>query len=539
MAISIDNAEMNAAIRGIGFRHLGCEGLRVERALGRAFLLVEPSVLERLAETAFAEVQHFFRASHLAQLRAILDDPEASPGDRLVAMELLKNTVVAAGGLFPSCQDTGTAQVYGWKGETVLVGGDPVAALEAGIARCWATRNLRSSHLAPLSMYEERDTGTNLPAQIKLYASSGDTLRLLFVAKGGGSANKTFLFQETKRLLDPDRLLAFLEEKIRTLGTAACPPYHLAIVVGGLSAEQCLETVKLASCRALDDLPPEGDPTGRAFRDRETEARVLEATRRLGLGAQLLGKYLCHDVRVIRLPRHAGSLPVGLGVSCSADRQILARIDREGVWLEELEHDPARFLPEHPIDPTAAVPIDLDRPMAAIRTDLARLEVGTPVLLSGTMVVARDQVFAAVARRRAAGEPWPAWLREHPVYHAGPARAPEGFPTGSFGPTTAARMDAYMPEMMAEGAALVTVAKGNRSALFRDACRRFGGFYLAAIGGAAAVTARERIRGAEVIAFPELGMEAVRRIRVDGFPAFLVVDDKGDDLYASTATGGG
>ncbi len=524
-------------IAGRAFRSLSIPGLRVERALGREFLLVEPELLAALAETAFAEVQHFFRASHLAQLRAILDDPEASAGDRFVAMELLKNAVVASGGLFPSCQDTGTATVYGWKGEAVLVEGDPVAALEAGIARCWATRNLRSSHLAPLSMHEERDTGTNLPAQIELGAVSGDRFRLLFVAKGGGSANKTFLFQETKRLLDPDRLLAFLEEKIRTLGTAACPPYHLAIVVGGLSAEQCLKTVKLASTRALDDLPTAGDASGRAFRDLETERRVLELTRRIGIGAQLLGKYLCHDVRVIRLPRHAGSLPVGLGVSCSADRQIEAFVSPAGVFLEELEHDPARFLPERPVDLAEAVAIDLDRPMAAIRAELARLPIGTPLLLSGTMIVARDQVFAALAKRRAAGVALPAYLRDHPIYHAGPARAPEGWPAGSFGPTTAARMDPYMPDFQAEGAALVTVAKGNRSGLVVRSCEKNGGFYLAGIGGAAAVTAKDRIRAVEVIDFPEFGMEAVHRIEVDGFPAFLVIDDKGNDLYGARVAG--
>lgn len=513
------------------FELLPLAGMRRERALGRDFLLIEPDLLTELSERAFRDVQHFFRASHLAQLRAILDDPEASEGDRFVAMELLKNAVVAAGGLFPSCQDTGTATVYGWKGEQVLIEGDPVAALEAGIARCWAKGNLRSSHLAPLSMYEEKDTGTNLPAQIKLYATTGDRLRLLFIAKGGGSANKTFLFQETKRLLEPERLLAFLDEKIRTLGTAACPPYHLAIVIGGLSAEQCLETVKLASARALDDLPTSGDPAGRPFRDLELERAVLARTRRMGLGAQLLGKYLCHDVRVIRLPRHAGSLPVGLGVSCSADRQIEALVSADGVFLEELERDPARFLPDRAVALEQAVPIDLDRPMAAIRADLARLPVGTPVLLSGTMIVARDQVFAAVAKRRAAGAPLPAYLRDHPIYHAGPARAPEGWPTGSFGPTTAARMDPYMPEFQAEGAALVTVAKGNRSPLVVESCKKHGGFYLAAIGGAAAVTAKERIHAVEVIDFPEFGMEAVHRITVHDFPAFLVIDDKGNDLY--------
>mgnify|MGYP005838411581 FL=1 len=515
------------------FRKLPLEASRVERALGREVLRVEAEGLARLAEVAFGEIQHFFRAAHLGQLRAILDDPEASAGDRFVARELLKNAVVAAGGVLPSCQDTGTAQVKGWKGETVWVeGGSDEEALTRGIARCWRERNLRASHLAPLSMYEERDTGTNLPAQIDIAAVPGAAYRLLFIAKGGGSANKTFLFQETRRLLKPARLLAFLDEKIRTLGTAACPPYHLAVVVGGLSAEQCLTTLKLATTRALDGLPETGDPTGRAFRDRGLEAEILELTRRMGVGAQLLGKYLCHDVRVIRLPRHAGSLPVALGVSCSADRQIWARIDREGWWLEELEHDPARFLPELEIGLEGAVAVDLDRPMEAIRAELARLAVGTPVLLTGTMVVARDQVFAALAEARARGEPWPDWLRAHPVYHAGPARTPDGFATGSFGPTTAARMDAYMPEMTAEGAALVTVAKGNRSARLADALRRAGGFYLAAIGGAAAVTAAERIKGSEVIAFPEFGMEAVRRIRVEAFPAFLVIDDKGNDLYA-------
>lgn len=515
------------------YRPLGSEGVRPLRLGGRSFLEVEPEALAALAEAAFADVSHLLRPSHLASLRAILDDPEASANDRFVAMELLKNAVIAAGRQFPSCQDTGTAIVLGKKGEQVLTGGRDAAAFSAGIERVWQSRNLRFSHLAPLSMYEERNTGTNLPAQIEIEAVAGASYDLLFMAKGGGSANKTFLFQETRRVLEPERLLAFLDAKIRTLGTAACPPYHLAVVVGGLSAEQCLKAVKLASARHLDALPTTGDATGRAFRDLELERQVLELTRAMSTGAQFGGKHLCHDVRAIRLPRHNGSLPIGLGVSCSADRQVKARITAEGMFLEALERDPARFLPEAEVDLGRAVRIDLGRSMAEIRAELARHPVTTPVLLSGPLIVARDLVHAELGRRLRAGQPLPGYLRDHPIYYAGPARTPEGFASGAFGPTTAARMDPYVPELQAEGASLVTLAKGNRSAEVVAACRRYGGFYLATVGGAAARVGRDMIRKVEVVDFAELGMEAVWRIEVDDLPAFIVIDDKGNDFYGA------
>ncbi len=499
---------------------------------GRRFVSVRPGTLTALAETAFNDIAHFFRTSHLAQLRAILDDRQASANDRFVALELLKNAVIASGGAFPSCQDTGTAIVVGKKGQQVLVEGDQEAALSAGIERTWARRNLRFSHLAPLTMYEERNTGTNLPAQIDIEAVSGDAFDFLFVAKGGGSANKTFLFQETRRLLDPERLLAFLEEKLRGLGTAACPPYHLAVVVGGLSAEQCLKTLKLASCRYLDELPTSGDSLGRAFRDIELEARVLDLARELGIGAQFGGRHFAHDVRVVRLPRHNGSLPVGLGVSCSADRQIKGRITDEGVFLERLDTDPARFLPETGVDLGHAVRLDLGRPMAEIRAELTRHPVATPLLLSGPMIVARDLVHAELGRRLAAGEPLPAYMKDHPIYYAGPAKTPEGWASGSFGPTTAARMDPYIPDFQAAGGALVTVAKGNRAPAVTASCKRSGGFYLATIGGAAARVGRDMIRSVETVDFSEYGMEAVWRIVVEDLPAFIVIDDKGNDFYA-------
>ncbi len=507
------------------------EGVRPRELGGRRFLEVAPEVLARLAEEAFFDLHHLFRPSHLRQLRAILEDPEASAADRFVALELLKNAVIAAGRQFPSCQDTGTAIVIAEKGEEVLTGGDDRAALSRGIYRIWQRANLRYSQLAPLSMFEERNTRTNLPAQIHIEAVPGRAYHFLFVAKGGGSANKTFLFQETPRLLDPDRLLAFLEEKIARIGTTACPPYHLAVVIGGLSAEQTLATVKLASCRYLDSLPTSGSAGGRAFRDPEWEARILEMTRRLGIGAQFGGKYYCHDVRVIRLPRHGASLPIGIGVSCSADRQILAQITEEGVFLERLETDPARYLPEVAVDLGQAVAIDLTRPMDEIRAALSRLEVGTPVRLSGPMIVARDLAHKKIAERLRAGGELPAYFRDHPVYYAGPAKAPEGFPSGSFGPTTAARMDPYVPEFQAHGGSLVTLAKGNRSRQVVEACKRYGGFYLATIGGAAARVGRDMIRRVEVVDFPELGMEAVWRIEVVDMPAFLVIDDKGHDFW--------
>ncbi len=513
------------------YRRLDLPASRTLDLGGRRFLEVPAATLEGLAQVAFFDLQHLFRTSHLEQLRGVVLDPESSPADRFVGLELLKNAVIASARVFPSCQDTGTAIVVARKGQQVLTAGDDREPLSQGIRSTYARYNLRFSQLAPLTMTEEVDTGTNLPAQIEIEAVPGEAFDLLMIAKGGGSANKTFLYQETRRLLDRERLLAWLEEKVALLGTTACPPYHLAIVVGGLSAEQCLKAVKLASTRALDGLPDRGTPQGQAFRDRALEAEVLAMTRGLGIGAQFGGRHFCHDVRIVRLPRHNGSLPVGIGVSCSADRQIKARITADGSFLEQLEEDPARFLPEAAIDIGAAVAIDLDRPMAAIRADLGRLEVGAPVLLSGTLVVARDLVHAALAERLERGAPLPAYLQDHPVYYAGPARTPEGHASGSFGPTTAARMDAYMPAFQAAGTALVTLAKGNRSAAVTDSCKAHGGFYLATIGGAAARLGRDMIEAAEVIDFERFGMEAAWRIKVRGLPAFLVVDDKGNDFY--------
>lgn len=494
---------------------------------GETFLRIPPETLTALTEAAFADVSHLLRSGHLEQLRAVLDDPLASANDRLVALELLKNAVIAAEGEYPSCQDTGTAMVLGKKGQNLLVQGAMRSAIEEGIRATWASRNLRFSQMAPLTMYEEMNTGTNLPAQIEIEAGEGEALELLYMAKGGGSANKTFLFQETRRLLEPDRLLAFLGEKIRAIGTTACPPYHLVVVIGGLSADQCLKTVKLASARALDDLPETGDMTGRAFRDRGLEAQVLELTQGMGIGAQFGGRYFAHDVRVIRLPRHGGSLPVGMGVSCSADRQIKARINREGVWLEELERDPARFLPDVQLTQNP-VRIDLNQPMTVIREALSALPVSTPVLMSGTMVVARDLVHAELAKCG----PVPDYMRNHPVYYAGPAKTPAGQASGAFGPTTAARMDPYVPDLQAQGASLVMIAKGNRSAQVVQSCKTNGGFYLGSIGGAAASLGRDVIRKVEVLDYAHFGMEAVWRIEVEDFPAFVIIDDKGGDFFA-------
>ncbi len=514
------------------YDRLGTAGLRVEELGGRRLLLVEPEALARLAEAAFARQSHLLRPGHLAQLRAILDDPEASDNDRYVARELLKNAIIAAAGALPMCQDTGTAIVVGEKGQEVLTEGDDPAALSAGIAATYRTRNLRFSQMAPLSLYEERNTGTNLPAQIEIAAVPGREYRLLFVAKGGGSANKTFLFQQTKAVLDEDRLLSFLSEKIQALGTAACPPYHLAIVIGGLSAEQTLKTVKLASCRELDSLPGEGDPFGRAFRDRRLERQILELTRGFGIGAQFGGKYFCHDVRAIRLPRHGGSLPIGLGVSCSADRQIKAKITEEGLFLERLEDHPERFLPELSEAGAPPVAIDLGQPMEAIRRQLSEVPVGGRVSLTGPLIVARDIVHAELRKRLERGEPLPDYVRDHPIYYAGPAKTPAGMPSGAFGPTTAARMDEYMAPFQAAGGALVTLAKGNRGRAVVESCARHGGFYLGTIGGAAAALARDHIRKVEVLDFAELGMEAVWRIEVEDFAAFVVIDDKGNDFFA-------
>ncbi len=520
------------------WRKLDIAGVSTAECAGRTVLRIAPEALSELAFQAFRDVSHLLRPAHLASLRRILDDPEASENDRFVALDLLKNASIAAGGKLPMCQDTGTALVFGKKGQRVWVEGNEEEALAYGVHRTYTETHLRYSQMAPLSMFDEVNTGNNLPVQFDIMAAPGedhaDELHLMFVAKGGGSANKTFLFQETRALLSsPQKLLDWLGTKIRTLGTSACPPYHLAIAIGGTSAELCLKTVKLASTRYLDALPTEGSLAGHAFRDLEMEQRVLELTRTLGIGAQFGGKYFCHDVRVVRLPRHGASLPVGIGVSCSADRQILAKVTPEGVFLEALERDPARFLPEA-IDTILGgdvVQVDLNQPMDAIRAQLSRYPAKTRLSLTGTLVVARDIAHAKLKERLDRGEGLPGYIKDHPVYYAGPAKTPEGMPTGSFGPTTAGRMDSYVAEFQAAGGSLVMLAKGNRSKAVRDACQRYGGFYLGSVGGPAARLAQDCIKKVEVLEYPELGMEAVWRIEVEDFPAFIVMDDKGNDFY--------
>jgi fumarate hydratase class I len=517
------------------YRRLPGDFVRVERSGEREILRVEPEGLAQLATAAFDDVAHLLRPGHLAQLRKILDDPEASANDRFVALELLTNANIAAGRVLPGCQDTGTAIVIGHKGENVFTGGGDAEALSRGVFTAYQQRNLRYSQLAPLDMYREKNTGTNLPAQIEIYAEAGDEYHLLFLAKGGGSANKTFLYQETKALLNPESLLRFVAEKIRTLGTSACPPYHLALVIGGLSAELALKTVKLASARYLDSLPTQGNDGGRAFRDPELEAQVLRLCNETGIGAQFGGKYFAHDVRVIRLPRHGASCPVGLGVSCSADRQILAKITRDGIFLEQLETNPARFLPDVEANALGGevVKVDLRRPMREILAQLARHPVATRLSLSGPLIVARDIAHAKLKERLDAGEDLPAYFKDHMIYYAGPAKRPEGRASGSFGPTTAGRMDSYVDLFQSRGGSLVMLAKGNRSKQVRDACARHGGFYLGSIGGPAARLADHSIRRVEVQEYEELGMEAIWRIEVEDFPAFIVTDDKGNDFYAS------
>ena len=521
------------------YRRLPLPPGTVVEAAGRTFLEIDPTTITALVREAVRDIQHLLRPTHLAQLRAIVDDPEASPNDRFVAVDLLRNACVSAGGVLPMCQDTGTAIVVGKRTETVLTGGNDEEAISRGIYEAYDELHLRYSQMAPTSFWDERNTGTNLPAQIELYAVPGQTPKyeLLVLAKGGGSANKTFLYQETKALLHPRRLAAFLDEKLRSLGTAACPPYHLAIVVGGMSAEYNLKIAKLASARYLDTLPGSGSELGHAFRDRDLEQQVLELTREFGIGAQFGGKYFCHDVRVIRLPRHGASLPVGIAVSCSADRQAKAKITPEGVFLERLETDPARFLPETAAEdlPSDVVEVDLNRPMAEIRAQLSSLPVKTRVSLSGPLVVARDIAHAKIAERLEAGEPMPDYLRDHPVYYAGPAKTPSGYASGSFGPTTAGRMDSYVEQFQAAGGSLVMLAKGNRSKQVTTSCAAHGGFYLGSIGGPAARLAQDCIRKVEVLEYPELGMEAIWLIEVVDFPAFVVVDDKGNDFFAEVS----
>jgi fumarate hydratase class I len=503
---------------------------------GEQILKIDPEALRLLAETAFCDIAHLLRPGHLQQLSAILDDAEASDNDRFVAYELLKNANIAAGMVLPMCQDTGTAIVLGKKGQRVWTGGGDQAMLAQGIADTYRKHNLRYSQAAPLSLYEEVNTGTNLPAQIDLLATEGDEYRFLFVAKGGGSANKTFLFQQTRALLNPRTLLEFLESKIRSLGTAACPPYHLAIVIGGTSAELTLKTVKLASCHYLDGLPETGGRDGHAFRDRELEAQILDLTRRTGIGAQFGGKYFCHDVRVIRLPRHGASLPIGLGVSCSADRQALGKITSDGVFLEQLETNPAKYLPEINDRQFSGevVKIDLNQPMSEIQRTLSQYPVKTRLALSGPMVVARDSAHARLKERIEAGKGLPDYIREQIIYYAGPAKTPKGYASGSFGPTTAGRMDAYADLFMQHGGGYVTLAKGNRSAQVRNACRDHGGFYLGSIGGPGARLAQDCIKQVECIEYADLGMEAIWKIEVVDFPAFIVIDDKGNDFFAET-----
>ena len=521
------------------FRKLSDEGVStVGGPGGRTFLEVDSEAIRLLTATAMRDIAHLLRTGHLAQLAAILDDPEASANDRFVASELLQNACIAAGGVLPSCQDTGTAIVSAKKGDLVLTDGNDREAISRGVYDTYLTSNLRYSQLAPLDMFAERNTGSNLPAQIEIESVPGDAYKFLFMAKGGGSANKSFLFHETKALLNPESLARFLDEKLRTLGTSACPPYHLAVVIGGTSAEHTLRTAKYASAHYLDNLPTTGSPTGHGFRDLGWEEEILEMTRGFGIGAQFGGKYFCHDVRVIRLPRHGASNPVGIAVSCSADRQALGMITGDGVFLEHLEEDPARFLPDVVDDDLSAtvVPIDLDQPMDAIRSELSKHPVKTRLSLTGTLVVARDIAHARIAELLDAGQPMPEYLRDHPVYYAGPAKTPEGHASGSFGPTTAGRMDAYVERFQAAGGSLVMLAKGNRSRQVTEACARHGGFYLGSIGGPAARLARDSIRSVEVLEYPELGMEAVWRIRVEDFPAFIVVDDKGGDFFDEVST---
>ena len=509
-------------------------------AEGKTFLKVDPRALTLLTKTAMRDIAHLLRPGHLGQLQKILDDPEASKNDKFVALDLLKNASIAAGGVLPMCQDTGTAIIKGKKGQFVFTGGGDEAAIAKGVYETYTETNLRYSQLAPLTMYDEKNTGSNLPAEIKLSATDSSEYTFLFMAKGGGSANKSYLFQETKALLNPQSLMKFLDEKIRTLGTAACPPYHLAVVIGGTSAETALETAKLASARYLDDLPTKGSLTGHGFRDVELEGEVHKLTQRMGIGAQFGGKYFCHDVRVIRLPRHGASCPVAIAVSCSADRQCLGKITKDGVFIEQLEHAPAQYLPD--IDESSlggeVVKVDLTQPMSEIRALLSRYPIKTRLSLTGPLIVARDIAHAKLKERLDAGQGLPQYLKDHAVYYAGPAKTPQGMASGSFGPTTAGRMDSYVDLFQQHGGSFVMLAKGNRSKAVTDACKKYGGFYLGSIGGPAARLAQDCIKKVEVLEYPELGMEAVWKIDVVDFPAFIVVDDKGNDFFSGLMPAG-
>ena len=519
----------------------GALGLRVEKVLGEEVLVVPREAIRALAEAAFTDINHLLRPAHLASLKHIVEDPEASDNDKFVAYDFLKNANIAAGGVLPMCQDTGTAIIMGKKGRLIWTDGADEAALAEGARDAYLKRNLRYSQVAPLSMFEEKNTRTNMPAQVEIYAEGHNAehadydavYKFLFIAKGGGSANKSFLFQATPSILSRERLLPFIKEKVLTLGTAACPPYHLAIVIGGTSAELTMKTVKLASCKYYDTLPEHGSEDGHAFRDKEMEREIHKMTQALGVGAQFGGKYFCHDVRVIRLPRHGASLPIGLGVSCSADRQALGKITRDGVFLEELEHNPAKYLPQ--VDETKlggeVKQIDLNRPMPEILKELAKYPIKTRLSLSGPMIVARDAAHGKLRERLERGEPLPDYFKNHPVYYAGPAKTPEGYASGAFGPTTAGRMDSFVADFQAAGGSMVMLAKGNRSPAVREACKKYGGFYLASIGGAAANLAEHCIKKVECLEYAELGMEAIWRIEVENFPAFIVIDDKGNDFF--------
>ena len=515
------------------YRRLTDKHVSVERFGAADVLKIEPEALSLLAAEAYKDVSHLLRPGHLKQLAGILDDPEASENDRFVAYDLLKNANIAAGGVLPMCQDTGTAIIMGKKGQNVWTGGGDEAALSAGVFDTYTRTNLRYSQVSPVSMYEETNTRNNLPAQIDIYADDGDAYKFLFVAKGGGSANKSFLFQATPATLHPEKLLAFLDEKIRTLGTAACPPYHLGIVIGGTSAEMNLKTVKLASCRYYDSLPTQGGDKGQAYRDTGLEQQVLELTREMGIGAQFGGKYFCHDVRVIRLPRHGASLPIGIGVSCSADRQILGKITKDGVFLEQLEADPAKYLPDIDEENLGGdvVAIDLNKPMPEILAALTKHPVRTRLALTGPIIVARDLAHARLQARLDEGGDLPQYFKDHPIYYAGPAKTPRGYASGSFGPTTAGRMDSFVDRFQAAGGSMIMLAKGNRSDQVRQSCQKHGGFYLGSVGGPAARLALECIKKVECIEFEDLGMEAIWRIEVENFPAFIVTDDKGGDFF--------
>ena len=524
------------------YRKIGSEGVSTIKLGDKEFLQIEPIALEKLTETALHDISHYLRPAHLQQLANIISDPEASPNDRFVAIDLLKNANISAGGVLPMCQDTGTAIVMGKKGQYVLTTGKDEEAISQGIYDAYTKLNLRYSQMAPITTWEEKNTGNNLPAQVEIYADSdhADEYNFLFIAKGGGSANKSFLYQETKAVLNPTSLMKWLDEKLRSIGTAACPPYHLAIVIGGTSAEHTVKTAKLASTKYLDSLPTSGDAaTGHGFRDIELEEKVLELTRTLGIGAQFGGKYFCHDVRVVRLPRHGASLPIAIAVSCSADRQAKAKITKEGIFIEELERDPAHFLPDtteqHLGDSVEVVKIDLNKSMDEVRAELSKHPIKTRLSLTGTIVVARDLAHSRIKEMLDAGKPLPQYLKDYAVYYAGPAKTPQGYASGSFGPTTAGRMDSYVEQFQSAGGSFVMLAKGNRSKAVTDACKAHGGFYLGSIGGPAARLAQDCIKKVEVLDFEDLGMEAIWKIDVVDFPAFIVVDDKGNDFFAETS----